>query len=136
MKITRSSQKGIMLLEALIGLLIFSIGILALIAMQSVAVSQVRDANYRTTASMLADRMLGELSVIRTTTGTNASVYATKLAQWQTDVAAALPRGAATVTATPSAVNNTLQDIRIVVNWQAPNATTVSRHVVVTLLTP
>jgi type IV pilus assembly protein PilV len=136
MKHSRSTQKGIMLLEALIGLLIFSIGILALIAMQSVAISQVRDANYRTTASMLADRMMGELTVIRTTTGANSTIYTTKLAQWQIDVAAALPRGAITVTPTTSTINNSLQDIRIVVRWQAPNATTVSQHVVVALLSP
>jgi type IV pilus assembly protein PilV len=137
MKTTRSTQKGVMLLEALIGVLIFSIGILALIAMQSVAVSQVRDANYRSTASMLADRMMGELTVIRnTTTGTNPAFYNAKLTQWQIDVAAALPAGTGTVTLTPSALNNTLQDTRIVINWRAPNATANSNHVVVGVLSP
>ena len=136
MKPIRSTQKGVMLLEALIGVLIFSIGILALIAMQSVAVSQVRDANYRTTASMLADRMMGELTIMRTTTGANSAFYNTKLTQWQADVAAALPGGSGTVTPTTSALNSALQDIRIVINWRAPNATVTSNHVVVGLLSP
>ena len=125
-----------MLLEALIGILIFSIGILALIAMQSVAVSQVRDTQYRTTASMLADRMMGDLVVMRTTTGANASLYSSKLSEWQTDVATALPAGTGTITSATTALSGGLQNIRIVINWQAPNATTVSNHTVVGLLSP
>jgi type IV pilus assembly protein PilV len=133
MTIHRSTQKGVMLLEALIGILIFSIGILALIAMQSVAVSQVRDAQYRTTASMLADRMMGELIVMRNTSATG---YSTIYTNWQADVATALPAGTGTVIPTASALVSGLQDIRIVINWRAPSATANSNHVVVGLLSP
>lgn len=122
-----------MLLEALIGILIFSIGILALIAMQSVAVTQVRDAQYRATASMLADRMMGNLVVLRNTSATEYSAIYT---QWQADVALALPAGVGTVTPSASALGSGMQDIRIAINWQAPNATVTSNHLVVGLLSP
>jgi type IV pilus assembly protein PilV len=133
MNIHRSTQKGVMLLEALIGILIFSIGILALIAMQSVAITEVRDAQYRTTASMLADRMMGELTLLRSTATPGAS---TMITAWQADVATALPAGSGTITQTVSPLGGTPTplDIQIVVRWQAPNATTPSNYTTIGLL--
>jgi len=43
-------QTGSVVLEALIAILIFSIGILALIGMQATAINSVADAKYRNTA--------------------------------------------------------------------------------------
>ncbi len=122
MKPLRSNQKGVMLLEALIGLLIFSIGILALIAMQSVAISQVRDAQYRVEASALAERMLGNLFVLGSPTASGASGV---ISTWQSEVTATLPSGAGLVT--PGA--NGLVTINI--TWQAPSSTTTSNHTTV-----
>lgn len=59
--IKRTYQSGMMLLEALIGILIFSIGILALVAMQTAAVSAVADAQYRVEAVNLASQMLAQV---------------------------------------------------------------------------
>ena len=52
-----------MLIEALIGILIFSIGILALIAMQATAVRSTQDARYRTEAVNYANDLLGKIMV-------------------------------------------------------------------------
>ena len=52
-----------MLLEALIGLLIFSLGILALVAMQSVAISNVSNAKYRVEAALFADEIISQMWV-------------------------------------------------------------------------
>lgn len=59
----RHEQSGVMLLEALIAILIFSIGILALVALQAVAIKQTGDANYRTRATLLANRLIGQMWV-------------------------------------------------------------------------
>lgn len=120
-----------MLLEALIGILIFSIGILALIAMQSAAVSQVRDAQFRSEASILADRMLGELTLLRGTTTTGA---ATAISNWKTLVANTLPNGAGTITESNNAFNAANKDVTIVVKWRPPGGTSDSNHTVVGLL--
>lgn len=50
-----------MLLEALIGILIFSLGILALVALQATAVQLTSDARYRTDATLLANRLIGQM---------------------------------------------------------------------------
>ena len=59
------SQTGVMLLEALIGILIFSIGILALIGMQGAAIRNTTDARYRSEASFLANQIIGQMWVDR-----------------------------------------------------------------------
>jgi type IV pilus assembly protein PilV len=63
MTITHKQQSGMMLLEALIGILIFSIGILALVAMQARSVSTLADAQYRVEAVNLANRLLSQIWV-------------------------------------------------------------------------
>jgi type IV pilus assembly protein PilV len=55
------SQSGVMLIEALIGILIFSIGILALIGMQAVAIKNTTDARYRSEAGFLATEVIGKM---------------------------------------------------------------------------
>jgi len=51
------AQNGVMLIEALIGMLIFSIGVLAIIMMQAQAISAQSDAQYRTEAANFASQL-------------------------------------------------------------------------------
>ncbi|MCK6406426.1 MAG: type IV pilus modification protein PilV [Rhodocyclaceae bacterium] len=48
-----------MLLEALVAIVIFSLGVLGVVGMQASAVSTVQDAKYRTDAGLLANELLG-----------------------------------------------------------------------------
>ena len=54
-------QSGVMLIEALIGILIFSIGILALLGMQGAAIKNTNDARYRSEAAFLAQQIVGQM---------------------------------------------------------------------------
>lgn len=54
-------QRGVFLIEALLGILIFSLGILSLVAMQTAAVSAQSDARYRSEAANLADQIVNTL---------------------------------------------------------------------------
>jgi len=55
------NQAGVMLLEALIAILVFSLGILSLVALQATAVQLTSDAKYRTDATLLANRLIGQM---------------------------------------------------------------------------
>lgn len=55
------SQQGSMLLEALISILIFSIGILAIIGLQAASIKMSGDAKYRSDASLLANQLVGQM---------------------------------------------------------------------------
>jgi type IV pilus assembly protein PilV len=53
--------RGSVLLEALVGMLIFSIGILALVAMQAESIRNTSEARYRNDASYLANQIIGRM---------------------------------------------------------------------------
>lgn len=54
-----------MLLETLIAVLIFSIGVLALVGLQATAIKQVADAKLRSDASYLANQIISQIWVDR-----------------------------------------------------------------------
>jgi type IV pilus assembly protein PilV len=56
-----ASQRGSMLLEALIALLLFSMGILGLMGLQAIAIKNTADAKYRTEAAFLANQIIGQM---------------------------------------------------------------------------
>ena len=77
----RGLQRGFFLIEAMVAILIFALGILGLVAMSSTAVSSQSDAQYRTDAASLADAMAGQIALGLNRTGaTPAAVAANKAA--------------------------------------------------------
>jgi len=57
----RGRQAGVMLLEALIAILIFSVGILAIVGMQATAIQDMGEAKYRSDASFLANQIIADM---------------------------------------------------------------------------
>jgi type IV pilus assembly protein PilV len=66
---SRDRQEGVMLIEALIAILIFSIGILAVVGMQGVAIKNVTESRSRSEAAYLAQRLLAQMWVDQNITG-------------------------------------------------------------------
>src|SRR3954469_6168427 len=137
MRATRH-QSGVMLIEALIGILIFSIGILALLGMQGAAMKNTTDARYRSEAAFLATQVVGQMWVDDKdqlanykTDGTGPAVYPAR-DNWGNTVAATLPGGIAPqVQVGPDAVNGLVDhEVRVVVQWQQPGETQ-TRQVVI-----
>lgn len=54
-------QSGIMLLEALIGILIFSLGILGMVSLQAASLAASADAKYRSEAAGYADQLIAQI---------------------------------------------------------------------------
>jgi type IV pilus assembly protein PilV len=63
MKHQRSRQSGFFLIEALVAILIFSIGVLGMVALGGTAMGAQTDARYRTDAAALADEMASTILV-------------------------------------------------------------------------
>lgn len=68
----RTTQRGVMLIEALVGIAIFSFAILGIVGLQATAIRAVRDADYRAKASLFADQLVGRMWIDRF----NVSTYA------------------------------------------------------------
>lgn len=132
-----------MLLEALIGILIFSLGVLALVAMQAISVSTVSNARYRTEASFLANEILGQVWVDRgvnynnvanytVTGGVGASVPAQN---WANKVFQHMPSSNAfppTVAVSSPASGG--RQVTVTIRWKAPEASDVSNHTAVAFI--
>ncbi|MBI2731771.1 MAG: type IV pilus modification protein PilV [Aquabacterium sp.] len=56
-----SVQGGVMLLEAMVAILIFSLGVLSVIQLQAVSIRQASSAEYRSMASMLANDLVSRM---------------------------------------------------------------------------
>jgi type IV pilus assembly protein PilV len=107
----RCRQSGIFLIEALIGILIFSLGIITLIALQATSIAVQADAQYRIEAANLADQMMGNivLNVDRTTPATVATSLAAfaHMTGGAACAYAGTPSGNALVTAWATSINTT-----------------------------
>lgn len=128
----RLRQSGILLLEALIAILIFSIGVLAIVALYANAAKLSGDAKYRSDASLLANQLIAEMWVgdrtpatlntnFAGTGGTGGAAYTS----WVARVQAVLPGVAANppnVTVdTSSAPSATTGRVTVTVFWKAPS---------------
>ncbi len=82
-------EQGVVLLEALVAILIFSTGLLALMGMQAAMVKNVSDAKYRADASFIAQKRLGDIWA----DPQNMAGYA----EVDTDISTLLPNGTRTV---------------------------------------
>jgi type IV pilus assembly protein PilV len=127
----KRTQQGVMLLEALIAILIFSIGILAIVGMQATAVRTVTESRSRAEAALYANQLLGQIWA----DAVNAPAYAypgsgaipPRLLDWHnavtgvTDPRRGLP-GAATTrpVVTISANNASGATVQIQVFWRNP----------------
>jgi type IV pilus assembly protein PilV len=105
----RAAQQGAILLEALIAVLIFSFGLLALAGLQTVMIKNTDDAKYRAEATFIAQQKLGEI-------WTNAQNFGTLAGYIVDEAVTQLPNGNRTVTVSPERV------VTVTVSWQLPGA--------------
>jgi len=122
MQTSRRHQGGFSLIEGLIAIVIFSIGVLALIALQVTSVRQSSNAKYRSDAALLANQLIGEMWVSARAGPTLKGNFETGgplYTQWAATVRATLPAAAASApTVTVDAANG---QVEVNVFWKAPN---------------
>jgi len=74
------SQRGVFLIEVLISIVIFAIGILAMISMQAVSVAAQNDSQFRAEAEHLIDQLTSQMRVGIAHDSTTGNVDATAFA--------------------------------------------------------
>ena len=120
-------QQGVMLLEALVAILIFSIGILAIVGMQASAVRAVTDSRSRSEASFYANQLIAQIWVdarYATDYAFDGGTPSARLTPWLNQVKAALP-GAETLTPKVTVTNATSAgaDVQVEIYWRTPEET-------------
>lgn len=124
-----SKEQGSVLLEGLIAILVFSMGILAIVGLQVAAIKTVSDSQYRLEASFLANRLIAQMWTDTTNIANYALPGGAAAANWNTEVEALLP-GA---TSSPPTVNITGNaasgyTVTIQLNWKAAGETSAHKY--------
>jgi type IV pilus assembly protein PilV len=152
------TQRGVFLLEALIAILIFAMGILGIVALGATAINAQSDAQYRSEAAALASEIVGKIEAAADrTTGTSlaASVGAyahqpsgaitscafgggassnADVTDWVSRVStttssSGLPGSASTMQQIlVTALTPTVQQVTVTICWQAPKDGFARRH--------
>lgn len=135
----QKAQQGVMLLEAMVAILIFSIGIVAVMGMQAASIAQVTQAKFRTDASYLANQILSTMWVdmpnVKTGINYVSPGYAGRAA-WDAVVANSLPNGAATITVAGDAIpaGGGGATVTVTITWKLPEETNSHRYTTSTLI--
>jgi type IV pilus assembly protein PilV len=102
----KPTQQGVILIEVLVAILIFSVGVLAIVGLQANMIQNTADAKYRSEASYIAQSRIGQMWA-------DPANLATYL-ETNTDISALLPGGKRTVT------QPTAGQFTVTVTWLAP----------------
>jgi type IV pilus assembly protein PilV len=113
--IVKQYQQGVVLLEALIALLIFSFGILGIVGLQSAMIKGAGQAKYRTDASYIAQRRISMMwaDPIHLSDGTYNEATPVDVPE--------LPAGKRTTAVTMSGQD---ANVTVTVSWTAPGEDT------------
>ena len=111
-RMAAGAQGGSALVEAMVAVLLFSIGIVALLRVLGISVKDAGDVEYRAIAATVADETIGQMWLDRA----NLANYV------ETDAAIDdLPGGTRTVAVAGNVVT-------VTINWQPPGADRVRTH--------
>lgn len=110
-----ASQQGSVLIESLVAVTIFSMGVLALVGLQSAMIKNSSDNRYRAEAQLIAQTHIANMMAY----GGDAASYVSQVDAEK--IKTQLPNG----TLTFSAITNSM--VTVSVGWQVPGG---SRHVV------
>jgi type IV pilus assembly protein PilV len=150
----KKRQFGSALLEALFAILIFSVGLLALIALQAVSIKNSVDAKYRADAALLVTQIIAQMWVDRSNidnyghyqsgpvcafTGSasaNVASWTTPVTDWITQTSRELPGSAANKA--QILVNDVggTKRVMVTVCWKGPQETTTHNLVAIAQINP
>lgn len=140
MKQGKSSQSGVMLLEALIALFIFAFGVLGLVGMQALAIKVAADSKYRGEAAMHADQIINQMWADDRTNAVLVANYSStpsgaKYTVWRDQIqgTGGLPGSTLSGNA-PTVTIDANNLVTVTIRWQPPNATAANRYVTVARL--
>ena len=135
MKHLGRGEHGVVLLEALIAILVFSIGILGFVALQTVSVKNITEAQFRSEAAIWSDTLLALMRVADPATrSTNFATGGTGYVAWKNRLTSTSGNGLPGATSTPPQVSFSGNQVTITIYWRSLTDTTTHQYVTVAQL--
>jgi type IV pilus assembly protein PilV len=122
-----SRQHGAALLEALLAVLVFAFGVLALVGLQANATQATTKAKFRADAGLLASQCVAEIWLDRASLISSPTNCTCPMAAKAAAANNNLPNGAVTPACTTITVNSDYQ-VTVTVTWQGPNDSGANTH--------
>lgn len=141
-------QKGVFVFEAIVAIFIFVVGILGVVKIQSSTITAVSESGYRTSATYLADSIIGKMWLDMKNIenyDVDSSTLSPAVDAWKLEVANLLPGvvddpdNPSDVPALPTidvANNGGRYNVTVSIFWRHPGSEANSRHVVQTVIAP
>ena len=120
---TRRRDSGFLLLEVLVAVLIFAVGVVGMIGVQAVSARNATSAKYRSDAALLVNQLIGKMWVSDRTPATlqsNFNTGGTAYTAWLASVSAALPGVVANSATAPTVAVDSSGVVSVAVYWVAP----------------
>ena len=138
----RGKQQGSMLLEGLIAILIFSMGILAIVGLQAASIKNTTDAKFRSDAAFLANKVIAQMWVADTSTGANLATlfntggggYNAWLPEVQSGLPGATGANVPTIVVVPGGMAGS-NVATVTLAWQAPGDSAAHSYVATAQIT-
>lgn len=136
-------QRGFSLVEVLVAIVVFSLGVLGLMKLQTTAVRMSTDARQRAEATFLADQLLARMLIADPSTAagfthkpdgsvpcapTGAASTHAVVADWLTQVTATLPRAVAAEQQVIVSSTGAATDVTVRLCWKNAEADTPHRY--------
>jgi len=129
----QACQRGMLMLQSLVALALFSVGALSVLMLSVNAMRQAAEAHYRTAASVLAVQMASQIRLGPRDTATLAAITTTGgYDAFREAAARALP---GTTAYPPLVTADGAGRFVITVRWQQPGDTSVHQYVALTRIT-
>lgn len=135
----QTKQNGSVVLEALISILLFSIGILAIIGLQAASIKNVAAAKYRTDASLLANQVIGQMWVSNKNNATLVANFSSpsgaSYLAWANTVAQGLPGVSGIPANAPTISIDASNNATVTLFWQAPDEAVAHNYTAIAIVT-
>lgn len=122
-------QSGVMLIEALVAILLFTLGIIAVMGLQANSILQVGQAKYRTDASYLANQIISDMWVDQSNIANYTTAGSAQRTAWDDQVSRTLPAGSGTITRVGTVIT-------VTVNWKQPEDVVTHKYVAIANINP
>lgn len=112
---TQRHQQGVALIEVMVSLLIFSLGVLGMVAMQGKAITYTVDAEDRSRAAMLANEIVASMWLEGTASPTTQTTWENRV---KDATVSGLPNASSTIS-----TDATTGVTTVTITWRAPSKT-------------
>jgi len=123
-----NAQRGIALIEALVAMLIFTFGVLGLIALESSAINFAVDSEDRNRAALFASEVASAMWTAGSVDYVNNAQLAAQYANWQANINNPTTTGLNKGTLNIAVIAGTTKTADITITWRPPARATASAN--------